>query len=252
MSSEFYEVKPTLLIPEEAMWDRAEVTLELTSALVGGIPQASNLIEGWIKSRMKDITDDERAKIAAADKAELPQLTEDEAKAKGTTFKVDAKGIFLESRCVKAMLKESGNIIREMLSKAEAKGKKPQDKDNDAKPAKEKSRFTALRSKVAEEVFVEGHAVHIERDGKVLTKPDGSYERPINVITPQGERTSIKRVDYVDPGSQITFRVRWLKGKVMDVDLLATILAHASYNGLGADRSQGNGQFIVKSIKVPR
>jgi hypothetical protein len=185
---------------------------------------------------------DEAARAALATKtvAELGAAVEEKASGMWTAFKRDATGIYYEGRCLKAAFKESANILRETLQgeEADAAGKKPT-----------KSRYTALRAKLAERLFVEEDVIHfVGADGSRLTEPSGSEERAIHVMTAQGPRDALKRSDFVSAPARLVFHLRWLPDGVCDIDLVRELLEHACWNGIGADRSQGNGRFKVIAV----
>jgi len=73
------------------------------------------------------------------------------------------------------------------------------------------------------------------------------------VVTPQGPRTAIKRVDYVQHVS-FSFEV-WVlttaaqEKRHVGEEELKRMLALGQENGLGADRSQGQGKFEVTAFE---
>ncbi len=226
------------------MWKRISITLGIRNRIGGGIPNDPELIKGWVAANMKSATEEAQQKIVTATLAELPAMTEEKADGMWTTFKVDPKGIYIEGRQVKAMFKECANILRDKLIDEEKKSKS---KDEAAK-----NLYTNLKSKVAERLFVEEDHIHILKEGKPLPKSDGNEERAIHVLTPQGPRSALKRVDFVAGPATLKFNVRYLdennKG-VVSLDLIKAILEFGGWNGLGADRSQGNGLFTVVEIQ---
>lgn len=259
------------------MWTRYQVVLEFKNRVIGGIPNDKNLISAWIGAKMPALKEEEKQKLVDATVAELPQKTEEKAEGMWTTFKKDDKGLYLEGRCVKAMYKESANILREMLIQHESQSRADQAKaaEKAAKEAEEvegddeekddkksgkkekesraakaaKSRFTGLKAKVAERLFIEEDKVYLMRgDGKYITEPDGNEEKPIHIMTTQGPRTALKRFDYVESPALVKFTFRFLNDGIVDLDLVQVFHEHSAWNGLGADRSQGNGLFTVRSI----
>lgn len=66
-------------------------------------------------------------------------------------------------------------------------------------------------------------------------------------MTMQGPRSSLKLFDYIDQPT-ITFRLRVLNDGVFKEEMLKVILEYCQENGLGADRSQGFGQFDIVSF----
>jgi hypothetical protein len=149
------------------------------------------------------MTEDERA--------ELKEATMNKS---WTGFKTREGMLVLESRCVKAMIKECANIL---------KGPKILDVKN-------------FKSKIAERVFVEPSEIVLGKE------PSGWDKRVVHVMTAMGPRSSIKLYDYfAEP--EIEFRLKVLKDALVTEDHLRTILEYAQENGIGADRSQGFGQF---------
>lgn len=67
-------------------------------------------------------------------------------------------------------------------------------------------------------------------------------------MTMQGPRSSLKLFDYIDQPT-ITFRLRVLNDGVFKEEMLKSILEYCQENGLGADRSQGFGQFDIVSFE---
>lgn len=256
------------------LWTRYSIVLEFKNRIVGGIPNDPNLIAGWIGANMPALKEEEKQKLVEATAAELPKMTEEKAEGMWTTFKKDKNGLYLEGRCIKAMFKESANVLRELLISHESKGRDAEaaaaeaadeaeeaDEKDDKKKgkkdsravAKAKSRFTGLKAKVAERLFVEEDKVHIMKGepkplGEYVTKPDGNEEKPIHIMTALGPRTALKRFDYIEAPARIKFSVRHLNDKIIDLELLKVFFDYSSWNGLGADRSQGNGLFDVRSI----
>ncbi len=225
------------------LWKRYAVTLSIRNKVTGGIPTNPDLIKGWLQANMPLVAEEEKAKLAEKTLAELPAAVEDKAEAMWNTFKEDADGIYFEGRNVKSMFKECANILREKLIASEKAGKAPDAKEK-------KSRFTNLKSRLAERLFVEDDKIRFVRDGKPLLEVDGDEERAIHVMTAQGPRTALKRCDFVNGPVELSFTIRVMDDGVVDEDLVRVLLDFAGWNGLGAERSQGSGLFEVSSLKA--
>lgn len=208
---------------ERNIFDTYDVAIRLRD-VAGGTPADPRLIEAWIKAMNKDKSDEERAKIVAATIEALPGIVDSEASASWCRFKRDEKGVYMEGRQIKAGLKEASNIIKSTLR--DKKGEKG---------------ITALKSKVAECVFVVDEKIYMLRDGQPITGEIPTEERPIHVMTRQGPRTSLKRVDVLKD-VEIKFAVRLALTGAVSEEALFGSLAYLQYLGLGADRSQGRGQ----------
>lgn len=193
--------------------------------IVGGKPATPEMIAAWVDATNKKKNADERKKIVDAHLETLADLTEEKADKQSVVFaRVDGE-LAIEGRQIKAMLKEAGNIIKTIAP---------------GEP------IAALKSKVADQVFVAEEYIKLGR-----TEPDDREERPIHVMTAQGPRTSIKRVEIVRD-VEIGFTVRRRRGRdkgSVPEKVLLGILDYAQQVGLGADRSQGRGMFKVLSVE---
>jgi hypothetical protein len=243
------------------LYTRYAVHVRFITALEGGIPTNPQLIKAWISARMKkagrNLSDEDLEKMVQETLKKLPQDAAQEvtegvvaSSLLWNTFPRDAEGrpVF-EARCIKAFFKEEANILKDVLA-AEAKlqnrGQKKAKKDG----AEGGSVYnTMYRSKVAEQLFVEGIVYPLLRDGKPLEDVDGQAEKAIHVMTAQGPRNALKRFDYINAGVELKFHVRILRDGVVTVHDLLRMLEHGQENGMGAARSQGNGRFEVMQVE---
>ena len=216
----------------EVLNDKWRVTLQFLNKVIGGTPAVGRegedpvaertILEVWIKQHLGDkLTEEELQTEVEKTMAEV--YAEEEPK-HTTTFKVDGMGLYIEGRCVKAMLKEEGKRLGLGVA---VKGTRP-----------------SLKQDLHEALHVDEDAIYLMRDGKSVTQPDGYEVRPIHVTGPQGPRTSIKRAAYVERPT-VTFTVRILNMVNLKEDHLKDILAAGQDLGIGADRSQNFGKFAV-------
>jgi hypothetical protein len=243
------------------IYDRYAVTIEFTTDLEGGVPTNREMIQNWVRARMKkagrDVGAEELEKLVNETAASVPFLAEREATNEvvadsllWNTFKrgADARSPVFESRCLKAAFKEQANILKNLLNEeAKAEGRGAKKKKDGTEGADIYN--TMYRSKVAENLFVEGDGYPIMRDGKPLEDVDGKTEKAIHVMTPQGPRSALKRYDFIKAGCQLTFNVRTLRGGVVTEHDLLRMLEFGQDNGLGSGRSQGAGQYKVLSVE---
>ena len=215
---------------------RYRVTLQVLDKLVGGVPSSESVIKGWLKTRMElgdrdlqELTEKtlkERFPDRQPSADELADaLLESEAAPSVNGFKriPDTGELAYETRCLKAAIKEWANSAypgvdwpgKKKIAAAFRKG---------------------LMSTIAERVFVEG--VYI---GLGVKEPTGIEERIKHVMTPQGPRSSINRVEYVEqPVLEFTL-------KVHDDDALSEVWPRLWERGedigIGADRGRSDGKF---------
>jgi hypothetical protein len=227
---------------EWSAFDRYEVKILLRD-IVGGKPATPEMIAKWVEATCKAAKAEARAKIVDAHVETLPETVEEEGEKQGIVFsRVDGE-LAIEGRQIKAMLKEAGNICKDIVPTGRME-KRTAAEIKAGKDPKPQIGITALRSKVADQVFVEEEHVGLGR-----TEADEVNERAIHVMTARGPRNSIKRSE-ICRDVEITFHVRRRTGSgegVPEPALLA-ILDYAQTVGLGADRSQGFGQFTIQSV----
>jgi hypothetical protein len=206
------------------LYDTYEATIHMTSKLCGGIPKNPAMIADWIKARTG--FDDEKTADQIAD---MEAHVDEQAEKSWIGFYRDERGICLECRGVKAMFKECASVLRITEQKRGCK-----------------------------QIFQHGFEVKAVDGGNViplgLAEPHGWFEAVCHSMTPKGPRSSLKRVDYVED-INVHFRVLVLKTALQETRHIGEaeirrILAFAQENGVGADRSQGRGKFVVTRFDV--
>jgi len=230
---------------QDELYEEYRVKLRLHD-IAGGTPMSPDLIKGWIDATCKDKSDEERAKLVEASLEALPDISEEKAARSWVGFKRNENGeFFIDGRCIKAMLKEGGNILKEIIPNGGKQRGKNKGKDKG---------ITALKSKVADRVFVVEHQVYFTRNGERV-KEAQLEERPVHAMTPQGPRSSLKRTDILRD-VDVEFTVRRLATDDVPEEALYAILVYAQQLGLGADRSQGRGTMedidVEKTKEVKR
>jgi len=212
----------------DGLWIYYDVNITV-GRLVGGVPFAEKMIEGWIKAKHPD--EAQHAAVIEETKEAMDQKRDDAEKSTWVGFKKDDRGLYIEGRQVKAMLKEAASVLRVRLD------------------------IAGFKSKVAERLYVTDQRIYLG-----AFQPTGSDERPIHVYTPMGPRSALKKSDYVED-AKLAFTVKALdeplkttreKNRVLPSAYVPALLEYASENGLGADRSQENGKFTVDSIEERR
>jgi len=215
------------------MWRNYKLEMEI-NRLVGGIPRHPEIIRRWQESKFPTPSKNvDNLTVEGVTEKTIKELgnqalsAEEELQGIWTGFAEKNGMLVIEERQIKAMLKESANIVKglkEMMKKG--------------RDGTEKAVY--LRALVAERVFVSPHWIVVGDPALVQ-----SMERTINVMTARGPRTALKRSDYFDDVTlECTLRV--LDDGVITEKILRVILEHARFNGLGTDRSQGNGTFTYK------
>lgn len=214
-------------------------TLQFKHLIVGGIPSDKSVIEGWIRSRM-DLGDAAISELVSQTVTERGVMTPDEAievvmasdlAPSVNGFKRNEDGqLCIEGRIVKAGLKEWANSAypgTKFPGKTSIEGLRK-----------------GLMRYLAEAVTVEEILIPLG-----VTAPTVIEERIKHVMTPQGPRSSINRVEVVErPRISFTIRVR---DDFIPEEAWARIWTVGEGIGLGSDRGRSDGQFdLVEWVKV--
>ena len=141
----------------------------------------------------------------------------------GNGFKTVNGNLVYEGRCMKSALKESANIAYP-------------GSDFPGKSAFPKQFRKGLLAAFVERVFVVDEYIPLG-----VAIPSGTEQRIKHVMTPQGPRSAINVVDYVDkPRLQFTVRVFQ---DFLPQEVWGRIWQAAEEVGIGADRARSDGRF---------
>lgn len=225
------------------LYDIYNVTLQTRDRLYGGVPRNEELIKSWIEAR-SGYDDEQTKKLVEEMKEKVKETKEAEAllsnAVDGAAEKTwngflchKEKGLYLETRCLKAMFKEVGSLLNIFVKKRGSK------------------------QIVQHGTFLARSPDPTDRERIYFKKlqPDGVDEKPIHVQTAQGPRTALKRCDYVE-NVEVKFQI-WVfkthpaESRHISEEDLVLMLTLAQENGVGADRSQGHGMFdVVDFFKI--
>lgn len=216
-----------------------EATIEFENELVAGIPgilreedgeigeTARNTIRAWQKQQSGEVPTEEMidSRVALLE-------AEDQSDSRGRVFmRYDGRPV-IETRQVKAMLKEASSRLGYSVNAKKNPGRQHLQHDV--------------------EVFGIDHRFYIDLGG---SDPE-VREVVIHKITPQGPRSAIDTFECITSRPRITFRVKVLRGlsavnnTPINEDILREILETAgTFQGLGASRTQGYGRFFVVDVK---
>lgn len=226
------------------------VTLQVHGKIVGGVPSSASVIKGWLKTRL-EIGDRDLQELAektlkerfpdrqpSAD--ELAQALMDSGEEINVNGFKRLDGVLTyEARCMKAALKEAMNSAYPGVDWDGKKAGKGGYTPDIGKPLPAGFR-KGLMGAAAERVFVVGD-IHRDFISLGVSEPSGIEERIKHVKTPQGPRSSIARVEYVErPKLSFTLRVH---DNFLSNEAWGRIWVRLQDIGIGADRARSDGQF---------
>ena len=203
------------------MWKFYDVTLKFEGKLCGSVPLSKELIRPWLEGRKPNTKPDNARPLEEIEEEVLATIQETEER---TTlgFQQDKGDLFVRAGTIKAHLKDCANQIKDIVG------------------------IKALRSKVANKVFVDLDPVFILRqDGATVEEPDGEFERAVHVMTAQGPRNALKRIKYVER-PVLKFTLCLLKDKEITGEVLRSIFEYGSIHGYGGERGMGEGRYIFE------
>lgn len=210
---------------------RYSVSLVVHDKLIGGIPKDPDTIKKWIESRIKEGADLALQEVINETVAEMdtkgtePGLSDvlDAVARKlegGNGFKTHDGELVYEGRCMKAAIKEAANVAFPGT-------------DFPGKPAGIRK---GLMRMLAERVFVEDNYI-----GLGVAVPSGTEQRIKHVVTPQGPRSAISVVDFVEQ-PKIKFTLAVLDDCIKP-EVWGRVWQCAEQIGIGADRARSDGRF---------
>lgn len=224
-------------------WERWPLQLTFTTALCGGKPKNPDVLKDWAEARMATAAGHKKLQeglipprsidaITEEHKATVDPLPEDVDKAMEKSwvgFSKDDEGLFVPAAHVRAHAKDCAGIIGETLR-------------NVGTP----HQILQFRAKLVPRLYVEGQRLYIRNaDGKIFQEPSGYRDATMNVMTAQGPRTCLKRVDYID-GAVIDCVLLFLRGAGMLMDHVWGCFNYGRVHGFGQDRSLQFGRYTFE------
>lgn len=214
---------------ERSIYDVYQVKLKFRDKLLGGLPKSPKVIKNWLEARTKRTGPE----IEGLAQEIAGEISREEATAREeriwTGFKSfeNEKGLYLEERQIKALLREAGSVLGY-------------------------TSIIGFRDTINHGVFVDPDKIHL---GKV--KPDGVEESIIGrALGPRGPRSFLRKSDYVEK-AEIEFKLLVTRSLSpsprreisITKERLKNMWELAQNIGLGASRSQGYGKFQLLEFK---
>lgn len=214
---------------EDNLFTTYEAEIVFRDKIMGGVPKNPKIIEGWLRARAGITSAEEIRQATIRTLQDLgqevtPDMTFEQlekasesvaANRQTNGFKVDERGPYVESRAIKAALKEATNIL--YAGDRWGKTKK------------------GPKSFLAERVFVDPDHINLADEITGVELFIG------HVDGPRGPQSNLTYYEYVQNG-RLVFTVRSAEDAIQD-DWWPRIWVMAQELGLGALRSQGAGRF---------
>ena len=230
------------------MWKNYDVHLKFTGKVMGGIPKDEKMIQSWLDAgRMKDskyekqVSKEIDGRTIEEIKKECIEnaMTDDEAKEEKlwVGFLADDVGIYAREHQIKAHQKDCANQIKDFkeLSKIKGLGKN--------------GKVSAFKSKVANKVYVQDEINYFHRGGVPIKEVDGCHEHAIRIMTLQGERSALKRNDFIIK-PELNFTLKVLDDGVIGIEALEKIFEYGCVHGMFSERGHGYGKYTYVITEI--
>jgi hypothetical protein len=228
------------------IWQELQLTLRFTTPLCGGVPRCDDTVKNWIAHR--SATDAAHAKMQSsppgpdgvlprtlgeiAEEAlatiDPPTNPEDEMNKVWVGFHRDDAGLFVRGANLRAHLKDCADVIARLLKNGHVEG------------FKELKQF---RAKIVDALYIKEERMRLfADDGSPAQQATGSRDATMQVMTTQGPRTCLKRIDFIFPVT-IHATLQFLAGGEVNRDHLILLLEYGKVHGFNQDRSLQFGRY---------
>lgn len=112
-----------------------------------------------------------------------------------------------------------------------------------ANQIKDVLKVKALRSKVANKVYVDDYRVYLmDEDGEIIKEYDGIHEQAVHIFTAQGPRNALKKIRFVER-PLLSFTLKLMQDKEVTAKVIEHIFEYGSVHGYGGERGMGEGRY---------
>ncbi len=228
------------------MWELFDLEMVIAEpGVCGGRPRSDQVCTTWIAQRTATDAAHRRMKEkppggnaprelgeVAADAADTLDPLAEDADAKmeriWVGFSRDDKGLFVRGSNIRAHMKYAAGVLGRRLKSENGFWGMPQCRN--------------FKMKVADSVYIVEERVYLrDESGKPITRQPDHRDHAMQVMTPLGPRTCLKRVDVVHPCT-IRATVEFLPGDIKPAHLRA-IFEYGSKHGFNQDRSLQFGRY---------
>lgn len=214
----------------QGVWASYKVTWQFDGPVGGSIPNDPKQILAMLQARAPetappDATPLETLAVQVAEEVGVGVDGEEAPTETHNTFKRDELGFYVESRAIRAHIKDLALQVSGFFPN-----------------------IAGFRSKVANKVYVEESKVHLRVNGGIAQAPTASETRYGAVMGARGPRSFIKVIEYVD-SPVISFHLKLLRDGVITEDHLRAIFEYGGTHGFGPDRSLGWGRYLLTGLE---
>lgn len=229
------------------MWRELDLTMTFTVPLCGSVPRDPEIIDRWVDTRTATEAHHEKLEADAQEEGGKVQTLDEVKQERHDTvdpleaiseqdkvwvgFSRDDTGLFVRGANLRAHLKDCAGVVGPHAKKGKVDGM---------------PEVLNFRSKAVNAIYVKQDRLHIVQRGTngdfvVCQKATGFRDATLSVMTAQGPRTCLKRVDYIEPAF-IRATILLYPGEITR-DWIKVLLDYGCVHGFGQDRSLQFGRY---------
>jgi len=217
------------------LWTKFNVRFDFFDRVCGGIPADPDMVEGWLRARAPKVRPPQSKSIddiAEEVYATLPEQDPEDQRTLNCFQRVDGH-LVVGNRTIRGHIKDCAAILSTLYV---------------GKIEKEKSFSVKVKNAVYYPPELYWLPLIRTETGEKISKPDGTYDKAVHIMTPQGPRSALKTIEYVEEASLIFPLVVLTntQGKlvVSETDL-KTLFMYGGTHGFGPERGDGQGRYIA-------
>ncbi|UCC32344.1 MAG: hypothetical protein JSU86_08680 [Phycisphaerales bacterium] len=211
-------------------WRHLKLTMTFSTPLCGGVPRNDDLVKTWIETRApakapegaQTLTEVVDERLETTD----PVDADDPMSKLWVGFSKDDTGLFVRGGSVRAHLKDCAHTLA-----PDFKAAKPP--------------IMNFRKKFIDRIYVAEDRVYLRNGDGTVNAATDHRDAAMQVITPLGPRTCLKRVDQVHP-CWLECTIQLLEGNGINRDAVVACLDYGAVHGFNQDRSLQYGRYAYE------
>lgn len=219
------------------MWTNLNLEMRFTVPLCGGVPRNDDLVKKWVE--LRKATEAEHAKMK--DPKTLDQVADERVATTDTLdvdeemskvwvgFSRDSDGfLFIRGGALRAHLKDAAQVLGRIFKLGRIEGMDV---------------IKLFAAKLKDSLYIKEDQIRLlNGDGIAMKQATGYRDATMSVMTAQGPRTCLKRVDFVSPCT-MKATLQLLYGSEIKQEHIQKCLEYGCVHGFGQDRSLQFGRY---------
>jgi len=220
--------KPDVDAPQ--LWTEYQVRWNFLTRLCASVPADPELVKTWLEARTPRVAPAGALSIEEINEEVLASIERGEGEADQSysmlVFQRYAGSLVQRAATVKAHIKDCARVLSAQFV-GRIQGER------------------AFSTRVINGVYLDERTYWLpilRPDNAPIAQPDGAFDKAIHVKGPRGTINAIKRFEYLEPPTLITFTLKVLGRSVSDTDL-HHLFTYGGVHGYAGERGDGEGRY---------